>query len=110
PKTVKRRENEDVMVAAVEMVATERNKLAVRLRDQGKVEEAKEVLKDNVDYLASNAAKYDSDRLDRYGVANNEDLNNLDAANWKEQRKRMRDWQHYNAAQRAVEPRLRGEQ
>jgi Ca-activated chloride channel family protein len=92
------------------MVATERNKLAVSLRDQGKIDEAKEVLKDNVTYLTSNAAKYDSDRLDRYGVANNEDLNNLDAVNWREQRKRMRDWQYYNSAQRRVEPRLRGEQ
>jgi len=109
PATVAKAENKEVMVAAVEMVATENNKLAVELRDHGKVEEAKKLLKDNVAYLADNATKYNSKRLDRYSQANHEDAQYLDEANWGEQRKRMRDWQYYNTTQRSMAAELRDE-
>ena len=43
--------NNDVLIAAVTEIATETNRKAVTERDQGQVEEAKALLKYNVDYL-----------------------------------------------------------
>ena len=101
PKTVAKSENRDVMVAAVEMVATQNNRLALDLRDQGKVQEAWDVLTGNVSFLNSNALRLDSERLKDYAIANNDDAKNLDETHWKAQRKRMRAWQYYNEAQQA---------
>ena len=51
---VKADENREVMTAVVYQISTERNELAMRLRDEGKVEEGKQVLRENLDYLQSN--------------------------------------------------------
>jgi Ca-activated chloride channel family protein len=78
------------MVDVVEQIATERNELAVTLRDQGQIDKAREVLGDNVSYLNLNAARYNSKKLKDFGMLNDADAMNLDEQNWTRQRKSMR--------------------
>lgn len=87
---VDKKTNHKVMVDVVEQIATERNELAVTLRDQGKIDKAREVLGDNAGYLNSNAAKYNSKKLKDFGMQNEADAMNLDEQNWTRQRKSMR--------------------
>lgn len=98
-KEVAKHRNGDVMVAAVELIATLTNKRAVELRDQGKVEEARKLLNDNGAFLTANATLYKSKRLDEFGDANRTQADNLDAANWERNRKEMRAYQQYNVQQ-----------
>ena len=99
--TVEQHANKEVMVTVVEQVANDNNKRAVELRDQGKVEEAKSVLKNNVDYVAANATKYDSEKLRRQAEFNSESVQNLEGEKWNAGRKLMRDDQMQRDAQRS---------
>ncbi|WP_349647970.1 VWA domain-containing protein [Candidatus Parabeggiatoa sp. HSG14] len=99
PQIVKEKTNATVMTAAIEQLAVEKNKLAVKLRDEGKVKEAKEVLLDNATFLAEEAAKYDSEKLEELQELNLEDAENLDEDNWAKQRKSMRREQHKSETQ-----------
>ncbi|MBI4863035.1 MAG: VWA domain-containing protein [Candidatus Riflebacteria bacterium] len=87
-----------VMTSAVELVATEVNKLAVTLRDQGKVEEARAALQQNAAYLLDNSRRYNSTALKDYSAVQSFDASNLDPASWAAQRKSMRKWQQNNRA------------
>lgn len=93
-KTVAKRENRAVMVAAVEAVAAERNKHALALRDQGKVDQAEQVLRDNAVDLKRKSRKYKSKRLKSYSESNFEDSRNLRGQSWRKQRKKMRKSQY----------------
>jgi len=88
-----------VAAAAVELIATDVNKQAVVLRDAGKIEAARTMLQKNAAFLNDNAAKLKSKRLIIYGHANILQADNLDAENWRRNRKDMRSWQRYNEAQ-----------
>jgi Ca-activated chloride channel family protein len=79
--------NAAVMIAAVEQIAVERNKLAVSLRDQGKIEEARQLLLSNAAYLGSNAGALKSKELEVYKKDQEEAASNLDPAQWNQQRK-----------------------
>ena len=92
--SIEARTRTDVMVAAAEMQANERNKLALGLRDAGKVEEAKQVLRDNTRVLHKEAARWGSKRLDRLGTINKDNSANLDQKKWRKTRKQMRKTQH----------------
>jgi Ca-activated chloride channel family protein len=81
--------NPRVMAAAVEQIAVERNKLAVSLRDQGRIEEARRVLLDNGAYLNSNAGALKSQELADYAKKQEKDAANLDEAVWATQRKEI---------------------
>jgi Ca-activated chloride channel family protein len=84
--------NPAVMASAIEQIAVERNKQAVALRDQGKIEEARRILLDNATFLGENAVKYNSKELEAYKGQNRKDADNLDPAAWESQRKAiMRD-------------------
>jgi Ca-activated chloride channel family protein len=87
---VERRVDRAVMVEAVALIASERNQFAVVLRDQGKVEEARTVLQDNVKYLQKNSVQYKAPKLKGMSEINFEDANNLDEKQWNRQRKSMR--------------------
>lgn len=83
-------ENKDVMECVVAQVATESNQDAVRLRDQGHIEQSKQMLQDNAQWLQQNAVKYNSPTLDKLGKANQEQSNKIaDADAWKGLRKSM---------------------
>ena len=89
-----------VLEAAVMQVATERNIMATQLRDEGKLEEARELLLMNSGYLQQQAAELQSEALDEYGLENDADADNLAPGAWRARRKAMRDSQYKNQYQR----------
>ena len=107
---IEKRTNGNVMVDVVELIATERNELAMRLRDKGKIKEARKALLDNSIYLRSNAERYKavtkSKKLRKYDSQNRNDAENLDERNWKRQRKVMQKGQFDNFFQQS-EPKSR---
>lgn len=90
---VKKSENRDVMVAVVEQVATEKNEEATRLRDEGNIEAAQQVLKSNAEYLERSAQTYQAPALGSLSRQNAEDAEAVDDADWTRQRKVMREKQ-----------------
>jgi Ca-activated chloride channel homolog len=103
---VERETNAEVMADAVYQIGVEENILATRLRDEGNVDEAKEVLERNVLFLRSNADKYGRGfagaALNSFATSNEIAAENLDDENWKRQRKIMRYEQHEIITQQKV--------
>jgi Ca-activated chloride channel family protein len=91
--------NSAVMSSAIEQIAVERNKQAVALRDQGKIEEARKVLLDNAAYLGENAVKYNSKELEDYKGKNKKDADSLAPAVWDSQRKAILSEQNVRQSQ-----------
>jgi Ca-activated chloride channel family protein len=91
--------NANVMASAVEQIAVERNKQAVSLRDQGKIEEARKALLDNAAFLSENAVKYTSKELEDYKGKNRKDADNLAPAVWESQRKAILSEQNVRQSQ-----------
>ncbi len=92
-------ENREVMVSAVTLLANENYKVATRLRDEGKVEEARRALETNRDFLRSNAERLQSPALQGQADQNMKDATNLDDESWNKTRKNMRKIQHTNEMQ-----------
>lgn len=90
---VEQHTNCNVMANVVELIATERNEIALELRDEGKIEEAKDMLVQNSDYLTKNATRYQSTRLGVCAEQQISDSANMDEENWTRQRKVMRSEQ-----------------
>jgi Ca-activated chloride channel homolog len=86
--------NHEVMVSATQLIANERTKRAVALRDEGRVEDARQLLEENYNYLNENATRYKSDALKKQSYKNKEDSTNLDGVKWNRQRKSMRRYEH----------------
>jgi Ca-activated chloride channel family protein len=95
--------NPIVMASAVEQIAVEKNKTAVALRDQGKVEEARRALLDNAAFLSENAKKYNSKELESYVGKNKQDAERLDDAVWANQRKAILDEQNVRQSQQQIQ-------
>lgn len=91
---IARRTDPDVMVAAAEMLANERNKLALSLRDAGKQQQARAILEANTSYLDKQAQRYKSKRLYELKDMNENNAENLDGDRWRRTRKQMRKAQH----------------
>lgn len=94
PKEAAARENSSVMVEVVNMLGNENYKLATRLRDEGKVEDARRALTSNVSFLIEKAKLYKSDKLEKFAVQNDKDSKNLSEGDWNKTRKNMRKDQH----------------
>ncbi|MCC6154729.1 MAG: VWA domain-containing protein [Candidatus Hydrogenedentes bacterium] len=90
---VEHQTNKEVMVATVQQIAAERNELALRLRDAGKIEEARQELESNAAYLYSNSETFNSEQLRKDGIANDFGSKNLDPEKWKYNRKLQREYQ-----------------
>ena len=101
PKQVAARQNRLVMEAAVEAIATDQNRRAVALRDQGKVTEAAQVLQANAAYLESESRRLQSTKLKAYGAKNSVDAKNISEQDWNQTRKSMRADQHRNSSQQS---------
>jgi Ca-activated chloride channel homolog len=99
PSVVESSMNATVMASAVEQIAVERNKQAVALRDQGKIEEARKVLLDNAAFLSENAVKYNSKELEEYKGKNTKDADSLAPAVWESQRKAILSEQNVRQSQ-----------
>lgn len=96
---VKDKADKAVLISVVEQVAREKSEEATQLRDQGKVQEAKRVLKSNAAYLKQSGATLGSALLDALGSQNFEDADNLEGAAWKGRRKAMREEQYRSRQQ-----------
>jgi len=91
----------DVMVAVVEQIATEQNRLAVDLRDQGRIEEAQLLLLKNTAYVKDKAQQYDSQTLSDVALENEADAENIvKQEEWTSQRKAMTETQLKRSKQR----------
>jgi Ca-activated chloride channel family protein len=96
--------NGEVMAAVARQVATETNEKAVSLRDSGKVEEARKLLKENADFLDKQAGSLPSAAaapLRELSKKNSVDAENLNEANWERQRKVMRAQQYKDKTQQS---------
>ncbi|NLI77404.1 MAG: VWA domain-containing protein [Candidatus Riflebacteria bacterium] len=89
-KEVAGRENREVMVSAINLLANEQYKVATRLRDEGKVDQARQALEANKKLLLKGSIDYRSDKLEKMAVQNEMDAKNLDDASWNKTRKNMR--------------------
>ncbi|RKZ92529.1 MAG: hypothetical protein DRR19_03930 [Candidatus Parabeggiatoa sp. nov. 1] len=94
PQLVEEKINATVMTAVIEQLAVKQNQQALKLRDEGKVKEARKLLLDNATQLAEEAAKYESKSLEKLKDINIDDANNLDEDKWAKQRKSMRRQQY----------------
>ncbi len=93
--------NKAVMTSVATQIATIENEKAVKLRDQGKVEEAKKVLQKNYATLKAQSKAYGSRELDDLSKSNKRDAENLEGRNWKKTRKMMRAIQHKSKTQQS---------
>jgi hypothetical protein len=90
------RTNAEVMISAIQQIGAERNRLAMKLLDEGKLDEGLRVLRENVDYLSSNAVRYGSTALDSDGKLNGSLVTTWigGPADGRALRKEMREYQH----------------
>ncbi len=96
--------NKDVMAAVATQIATERNEQAVSLRDSGKTEEAKKVLRENADYLNKQAEDLPpaaAAPLRELSKKNSNDAENLSGQAWERTRKSMRAQQYKDKTQQS---------
>jgi Ca-activated chloride channel family protein len=96
--------NKDVWAACSLQIATDNNRYAMQLRDEGKIKEAESVLLSNGGNLLQWAKDYDAPELLQYGTQNEMDAKNLDDVNWGRQRKGMIETQGQNFKRRSVVP------
>jgi Ca-activated chloride channel family protein len=101
PGLVDTRTNPVIMAAVVEQIAVERNKAAVELRDQGRIEEARRALLANAAYLREQARRYESKALADYVAKNELDASRLEGEAWTQQRKNILDEQNIRQSQQA---------
>lgn len=90
PAAVDAGTNRTVMASAIEQVAVERNLLAISLRDAGRIDEARRVLRENAAFLAENARRYESKALEDYSLSQVATAEKLDEENWNATRKENR--------------------
>jgi Ca-activated chloride channel family protein len=91
----------DVMVAVVEQIATEQNRLALDLRDQGRIEEAQLLLIKNTAFVKDKARQYGSQTLSEVALENEADAENIvKQEEWNAQRKSMKEIQLKRSQQR----------
>ncbi len=89
--------NEPVLLSCVTQIATDSNEKAMRLRDLGKVQEAKDELKKNVEFLYFNEARFKDNKA--FGQISGTNMIGRDLIDddqkWGALRKRMRVEQNY---------------
>ncbi|NUM56343.1 MAG: VWA domain-containing protein [Candidatus Hydrogenedentes bacterium] len=90
---VDRNTNKAVMVAAVQQIAAEKNELAMRLRDSGKIEEARQTFLSNQSFLFDNSTRYNDEQLRKDADTNGFAADNLDPEKWKYNRKLQQEYQ-----------------
>ncbi|MCA9520187.1 MAG: VWA domain-containing protein [Myxococcales bacterium] len=89
-----RRVNKPVMVRVAEAIANETSRLAVTLRDRGRVADAKRLLEKNSTYLQKWASKLNSSRLKKAQKRYELHAQRIGSSNWNHMRKAMRKSQY----------------
>ncbi|MDZ7636873.1 MAG: VWA domain-containing protein [Bryobacterales bacterium] len=88
--TVESRKNREVMVAVASQIAAERNKVATALRDEGKIEQAREAFRQNKVYLQDKAVELAAPSLkDEAKVSGEAEASVADEAQWNRARKQQ---------------------
>ena len=96
--------NRDVVIASALQIATLANQDAMKLRDEGKVEDAKKILLSNSLFCLEAHSKWNSEELKTFGDNNGFDASNLDGEAWNYTRKAMRNDQYLNYNQTNFKP------
>jgi Ca-activated chloride channel family protein len=88
--------NKKAMTSAVQQVANATNKQALQLRDEGKVEQARKILDDNVQYLSSQRANVESEAAGKLesDSRRNAAAISAPAPEWNAKRKSMKEEQY----------------
>jgi len=90
-ETVEKSVDKDTVIDAVKQISANVSEEAIILRDEGKVEEAQALLKENTDYLFGAAAALESEELLILGDVNAMDAEAIeDDLDWNASRKRMK--------------------
>lgn len=88
--TVEARQNRDVMIEVTSQIATERNRVATALRDEGKIEQAREAFRQNSVFLEKRAKDLDAPKLKEEAESNQAaGASVADEAQWNRQRKKQ---------------------
>jgi len=93
--------NKDVLSAASRQIATARSEEAVKLRDSGRIEEAKKLLQDNAAYLKEQARALAAPSLEGLAEEQARDAEAMSSGNWNRQRKDMRSRQYKGKTQQS---------
>lgn len=92
PKLIEANRNAMVAAEAVKVIAAERTEEALSLREQGRKEEAKQVLHRNAQMLRSSASELNAPALGELSVQQSEAVRDMDAngVQWQARRKAMK--------------------
>ncbi|MBF9014018.1 MULTISPECIES: VWA domain-containing protein [unclassified Oceanispirochaeta] len=91
-KVVEDNIDREAMVNVVTQIAAEKSEEALRLRDEGNIEEAKAVLNASSDYLKEQSEILSAPELAGYGAEYEEDAESIDdEEQWNATRKKMKD-------------------
>ncbi len=101
PGTIEASRDKDVLSAAALQIATERSEKAVKLRDSGKVDEARKLLQDNAAYLEERARALSAPALEELAGEQASDAEAMTSGDWTRQRKQMRSRQYKGKTQQA---------
>ena len=82
------------MSSSIKQMANEMSKDAVRLRDQGRVEEAQELLKEGAKNIEQEFGAYAPAPAEEMKMELRQDADELDDANWNKKRKSLREKQY----------------
>lgn len=83
-----------VMKSAVEQVSNVMSKQALKLRDEGKTDEAKKVLTENAAYVQDQAVKLDAPELKKLEAETRQNAATIDKEDWNVKRKAMKEQQY----------------
>ena len=81
--------NTEVLEKSVLLISNAKNRRATRMRDEGRLREARLLLIDNSDFLGINATALNSALLKLWADENREQAKYLDGKDWNRTRKRM---------------------
>jgi len=102
PQVVTDSADKEVMVAVAEQIATQTNAQAIQLRDEGKVEQARSLLRKNAEFLKRESEVWQSPKLQKQSEADADAAKNLDdGKKWQARRKSMRHSNHKKETQQA---------
>jgi len=100
-ETIEASRDKDVLSAATRQIATARSEEAVKLRDSGRVEEAKKLLQDNAAYLKEQARALSAPALEGMAEEQARDAEAITSGSWARQRKDMRSRQYKGKTQQS---------
>lgn len=103
PAEVERNMDRDTQIQVIRQIGNEQNEAAMKLRDEGKIEEAIPWFVDNAAELKEWSEKLDSPELRQDAISNAWDADNMAEGKYERQRKIMRERQNFYGAQEGAQ-------